>query len=1150
MLKFLKKYSEQLIRIGEKLRIKLNLLTQITLIIFMIGLTACNTAEQTPQSEQSSSNSVTTPSRAIEFDQEFYFRKRTTSTLENSTSLYVNITRDGDYPDDQVVLIQTSGTTDSDDITAINVDGTSVPVVSTNTFSISFTDGERSKTIEVQVNEDTQYEPLEQLVFTIIPNGNDYRTEGQTVHTVEIRNDDNLPNLSLSSTTETTAEGTTLNIPIKITNLSKDQISVPVYVDQQQSTASPSDYSLSTTRVTFSPGDPLTKNITLIVNNDSFSENSENVFIKIGNPNNAQMLGAKEVDVSITDSGGAATYTLSTGSVTISESGASYDLNLNLTGSAESEITVPITITNISGNPLENIDYKLSKNYFKFPAGTTLDTITITALDDSIHEGAESFSLTVGDTTYANASGTTTTIVTLSDNETVPNISVLNTSYNASEGSTFYLPISFDYASSQDINLSYSVGGTSTSGTDHSLASTGTITIPAGVNLYQLPIFITKDNVFDNSETLIFTLNTVSPVAAGNIVSATSTITLKEDNELANIEFSAITSSVTEGNSLTLDLTLSQISEFSHAINVNLDNISTTTADFSITAQVDNGSTECEVNALSATQAQVIFLPSRTSCSIHIAFSGESPALDEPTEHLKAVIEQPQNLVIGDKFEQLITVLDNDPASVVEVSLNSTYANAVPTVTNTINEGDDQVLYFNLDTPSDYDIVVNYSINATSSAQEGLDFTISDQSVSIAKGEISKAFSITTINDYLYEKTGTNAFENIILNIEAGPSYTIATQSEVNIQVDEAPTLPKLSIVDPDSGTPQREIIVNENDIVNITFELESAIEEDITVTFDYDDLVNNDASNCTTASVYKCAEISKDVTDLDIHSKSITITAGTRRAVLSFKVNADNLYELNEKDKFRLFISSISSTDYTTIDTLADDLDIIINDIDFPSVARFLNSDIQSVREDTKLLALPIYLSTKSEADVNYKIQIVQKTTTSSNLADLNDFEDLNSDNYVGAWDTDTLQVGNLTSQTINTVAINPALPYAPVDHSGTANIIYEGVFIIPAYNESAILYLEIKDDIIYEGNEEFEVLISEDDISAPTYNYTVNSTHNAKPITIIESSPFPIVEFDVVPADQAEGTYATISSIQNADSTTDVNALYDTDAETTNLV
>jgi len=162
--------------------------------------------------------------------------------------------------------------------------------------TVTFPPGSTSQTVTLTVNGDTQPEADETVVLNLTNPGTGTSIGSPGTHTLTILNDDGPPpTVAFASAGGTIPEGNagtstyTVNVTASGT-LPAGAFTVPVSVDAANSTAtSPSDYTLNTTSLTFSPTS-LTQPVTVTVNGDLTFEPNETVRLRLGAPSNATVL--------------------------------------------------------------------------------------------------------------------------------------------------------------------------------------------------------------------------------------------------------------------------------------------------------------------------------------------------------------------------------------------------------------------------------------------------------------------------------------------------------------------------------------------------------------------------------------------------------------------------------------------------------------------------------------------------------------------------------------------------------------------------------------------------------------------------------------------------------------------------------------------
>ncbi len=1112
MLIFINKYPKRLIGYTSDKDLLLKFYGLNILFIIIVAM-ACNVAPQDSQTPKSESNAVDFPT--LNYNQKFSFNTAVETTTETNGVFTTMLTRTGaNFPQTQNVIMRLGGTAENEDLSAILVNGAPAVFISSTQFIATFPEGTNSLSVSLVTFDDTIFEEQEFFKISLEPNGRDYGITGNTEFSVIINDNDQYPTASFATSTYSGNEGTNINVTVSVSNLTEGDIHIPIVFDASGSTVTQNDTNFSNQTLVFNQTTGMVQQISIQLSNDIFNELDEVLKLKIETPLQAIVGPIPSTEITIQDSGALPSYSLSSSTYSFNESGGGnqFNLVLQMTGTVENEIVVPISTVITAGNIIEGVDYTKSNSTFIIPAGSTnaTSTITFTAIDDNIWEGNESFDVSIPNTTYANAFGNTTAAITLNDvGETAPTIGFIATNYQTTEGNTFQLPIELDFRSSVPITIDYVVDTVSldsaTPGTDHSLLASGTFTIPAGTKIFTRPILISNDGIYDQGEKIRITISNPSQ---GSIGTASSSININEAGGLATVSFATALSTGTEGTTSQVDLTLSKVSQNPQSFKILVDEIGATSLDFDDLVDI---SANCTIAKDVPTEHRytITIAAGETNCPIGIPIITNDDTLDEPTEEIRLRILQPETLNIGTIGLHNFNIEDDDAPSTATLSV----ANA------TVDEGLSETFTITLDKASGFDLYINIGVDGSSQATINTDYTLSTQSVLIQKGQTTQTFTLDSIADGNFE----DANELVVLNIDAGPNYTIGVPATQSIEITELESAPLVSI----RGALSENF--NENDIVNIIFELDKPTYQNILVRFER----NFTGTFCDTAPAppvapNECAIMAEDVPELDAHVGYVIIPAGSTQASLSFKILADNLFELDRPEAFEIALDSVSAANTYTVDGLGNPdvitpyptiapgavtaKEIIITDVDVPSVARFIGDKFVVKNEgDATSLVIPFFLTTPSAQDTTFKVMIKQSEDTETYKPDANDFTP-------GANFYDLTEPSG--TQNVGT-EINPGRPATALDYSSSDNIIYQRLVTIPAGESSYNIVLDLNSgDTIYENIEQFIVEIDVDDIAPPTYYpYTVNNAHNTFVVNIIEKDAVPSVSLTTLPLDQPEG-------------------------------
>ncbi|HET9503679.1 MAG TPA: endonuclease [Hymenobacter sp.] len=168
----------------------------------------------------------------------------------------------------------------------------------TTPATVTFAAGQTSQTVTLTVTGDTQPEADETVVLTLQNPGTGASIGGPATHTLTILNDDGpAPTVAFATATGSIAEGNsgtstyaataTLTNPGSLTF----PITVPVAVVAAGTTAaSPDDYTLATSTITFASATALSQPVTVTIVGDVLPEPNETVVLRLGTPSNASVV--------------------------------------------------------------------------------------------------------------------------------------------------------------------------------------------------------------------------------------------------------------------------------------------------------------------------------------------------------------------------------------------------------------------------------------------------------------------------------------------------------------------------------------------------------------------------------------------------------------------------------------------------------------------------------------------------------------------------------------------------------------------------------------------------------------------------------------------------------------------------------------------
>ncbi|MBW4598802.1 MAG: tandem-95 repeat protein [Calothrix sp. FI2-JRJ7] len=150
--------------------------------------------------------------------------------------------------------------------------------------TVTFRPGETSKTVKVKINGDTKFE----IDQTFRVNLSELRNvdSGTTTSAVgTIKNDDTKPVISVGDAYSREGKST-LEIPVGLSNVSDEQVTVDYIVTDGTATVANGDYTPgASVAVVFAPGE-ISKTISIPINNDDTFETNETFFVELKDPTN------------------------------------------------------------------------------------------------------------------------------------------------------------------------------------------------------------------------------------------------------------------------------------------------------------------------------------------------------------------------------------------------------------------------------------------------------------------------------------------------------------------------------------------------------------------------------------------------------------------------------------------------------------------------------------------------------------------------------------------------------------------------------------------------------------------------------------------------------------------------------------------------
>ncbi|MGF6849823.1 gliding motility-associated-like protein [Chitinophaga sp. W3I9] len=724
--------------------------------------------------------------------------------------------------------------------------------------------GQPNVKVAVPVINDQILENTETVNMTIT-NGTSasFAFTGGGTATVNITDDENTAanrTLNVVKTTDAAEPGTNGGFKIGLPSGIITSEAITVNYTIGGTAASGKDYTAITGTITIPAGkDSVIVPVTVI--DDQLIENTETVVMTLngGTSTSFAFTGTGNATVNITDDENtAANRVLTVTKVTdASEPATNGEFKISLPAGIASSEDVTVNYT-IAGTATSNTDYTAITGIITIPAGTNSVSVPVTVINDQLIENTETVIMTLNGGNAASFvfTGTGNATVNITDDEnTAANRALTVTKVtDASEPGTngaFKISLPSNIASSEDITVNYTIGGTATSGTDYA-AITGTITIPAGQDSVIIPVTVINDQLIENTETVIMTLNGGTSTSFTFTGTGNATVNIIDDESdpagkvLSVVKTTDAAEPGTDGK-FTISLPAGVASSEDVTVNYTITGTATSGADYT---------------ALTGT---VIIPAGQNSVSVPVTVED-----DQLIEHTETVI-----MTLNGGASTSFTFTGTGNATVNITDDEDTPANRVLNIVKKADAAEPGTNgAFTISLPanirSSEDITVNYTIGGT--ATSGKDYTAITGTITIPAGQNSIDVPVTVADDQIIEVT-----ETVIMTLNGGTStgfvFTGNSNATVNITDNESSTPASLALTiakDKDGAEP------GTNGGFKVSLPTDITSSEDITVNY----------------TVTGTATAGSDYTTL---TGTVIIPAGENSVAVPVVVKEDQVIEVTE---------------------------------------------------------------------------------------------------------------------------------------------------------------------------------------------------------------------------------------------------------------
>ena len=568
-------------------------------------------------------------------------------------------------------------------------------------------------------------------------------------------------------------------------------------------------------------------------------------------------------------------------SITLTASAPNIDEDLSsttrssvVTATLSETATTATTISfNLVGSATNGNDYSLNRSSITIPAGQLSESITISALDDNINDDGETVVVDLAQVSggdNAQESGTQQKIITITDNEGAPSVTLSKDLDNVTEGGDLTLTVRLSsVATTSTTVVLNAINGTAPVATegvgfDYYFVSSPIITIAAGQLSDNITIRTRNDSIDDNAETITVEISSVSG-GDGALESGIQQVT-------------AIINDVTPPTGVTLNTSSLNINEAGGVAlitaSINPDaNGNGPVAATSITLSTGGTATNLTDYTLSNT---VISIPAG-SLSSTVVLTGVDDNIDnatDPTVQLTiSAITGADGYVLGVNPTTTITLLDDDSAGFTITESSGT------SVSET---GTSDTFSVVLDTEPTANITIALTDNDTDNSE----LTHNPASLIFSTGNWSVAQTVTVVGIDDSPTLDGDQYTALTLTASGDSQYNALSTQSVIVTTSDNDTasfsLSKTTATVSESGTQDDfTVVLNKGPNPNVTLNLSASNSSEATVSPASVTYSSGNWSIARTVTVTGVDD-SPAVTDGDVSSTiTVSVAAGSDAAYI-----------------------------------------------------------------------------------------------------------------------------------------------------------------------------------------------------------------------------------------------------------------------------
>ena len=609
--------------------------------------------------------------------------------------------------------------------------------------SLKFTPGDIEGTISVLLQEDTLHEGDETFALTL-DNPENAGLESAAA-TGTIADNDTMPELTVDDARAAEDAGVMV-FTVSLNAPSALQVTVD-YATSDGSATAGEDYNAAEGSLSFMPGD-VERTISVMLTEDTKYEGDETFALTLDNPENAGLESA------------AATGTIADNDampeLTVDDARAAEDAGVmvfTVSLNAPSALQVTVDYATSDGSATAGEDYTATDGSLKFTPGDIEGTISVLLQEDTLHEGDETFALTLDNPENAGLESAAAT-GTIADNDAMPELTV-DDARAAEDAGVMVFTVSLNAPSALQVTVDYATSdGSATAGEDYNAAE-GSLSFMPGDVERTISVMLTEDTKYEGDETFALTLD--NPENAG-LESAAATGTIADNDAMPELTVDDARAAEDAGV-MVFTVSLNAPS----ALQVTVDYA---TSDGSATAGED----------YTAAEGSLKFTPGDVERTISVMLTEDTKY--EGDETFALTLDNPENAGL-ESAAATGTIADND--AMPELTVDDARA---------AEDAGVMVFTVSLNAPSALQVTVDYA-TSDGSATAGEDYNAAEGSLKFTPGDVERTISVMLTEDTKYEGDETFALtldnpENAGLESAAATGTIADNDAMPELTVDDA----------------------------------------------------------------------------------------------------------------------------------------------------------------------------------------------------------------------------------------------------------------------------------------------------------------------------------------------------------------------------